>query len=135
MRVLEVAWREYGSGLIAWEDLLAPAIRLAEEGYPLGRFRHRSLVQEYERIRADSAAAALFLDSGGTIPTEQTVLPNPALARTLRRLAQEGPAEFYRGRIAQTLAEEAGAGGLSRRDLGELRSPPVLEPLEGRGLG
>lgn len=132
VRVLEVAWREYGSGLIAWEDLLAPAIRLAEEGYPLGRFRHRSLVQEYERIRADSAAAALFLGSGGTIPTEQTVVLNPALARTLRRLAQEGPAEFYRGRIAQTLAEEAGDGGLSRRDLGELRSPPVVEPLEGR---
>lgn len=135
VRVLELAWREYGSGLISWEDLLAPAIRLAEEGYPLGRFRHRTLVREYERIHADSAAAALFLRPGGTIPTERATLPNPTLARTLRRLAQEGPAEFYRGRIAQTLVEEAGSGGLTSSDLTGLRAPPLVEPLEGRYRG
>ena len=133
VRVLETAWREYGSGVVAWEDLVAPAIRLAEEGVPLGRFRHRTLVREYERIRADSAAAALYLDERGTIPTEQSVLPNPALARTLRRLAQEGGGEFYRGRIAETLAEEVRAGGgeLTRTDLSGLPAPPVETPLEG----
>ena len=43
VKVLAYAWKKYGSGKIAWAELLAPAIQYAEEGFEVGTFRHKCI--------------------------------------------------------------------------------------------
>jgi len=138
IRVLELLWRRFGSGRATWPALLAPAIRLAEEGVRLGPFRHRVLARSASALRDDPATARLFLAAGGALPPADAPFRQPALARTLRRLAEAGPGDFYRGAIAREIAADMAAHGgwLDARDLAELPEPRVVPALRGayRGL-
>ena len=104
VRVLEYAWRKYGSGQIPWKRLLQPAIRFAEEGYILGQFRYLSLILFAHHLREDPAAARLFLGPGQAVPPLRSMIKQPVLALTLKRLATEGAMDFYRGKIAREIA-------------------------------
>lgn len=101
--LLEELWRRHGSGTLAWADLVGPAERLARDGYDLGRFGHRTLVREYDRLERDSAAAALVLMENRAIPPEHSRVSNPELATTLEHLARTGPDDFYGGDIARRI--------------------------------
>lgn len=137
VRVLEYAWRHYGSGRIQWAQLLEPGIRYAEEGFVVGPFRHRVWVSAEEALRANPAARSLFLTDAGTAPVEGSVFRQPQLARTLRRLAQHGADDFYHGEIARAMARDmVGNGGwLSLQDLERLPQPAELDPLRGSYRG
>ena len=91
--VLAAAWKKYGSGNLTWEQLVLPAQRVAERGYTLGRFRHLMMVKEYRRIEGDSVAATMLLNADHSIPGEGTLVVFPALAATLRQLADAAPAD------------------------------------------
>jgi len=87
---------------------LAPAIRLAREGFPLdARFAER-IVMESKRF--SPAAQALLLPGGKPLP-EGAVLIQPDLAETLQRLADHGRDGFYTGATAQQLVNGVHAGG------------------------
>ncbi len=111
VRVLDHAWKRYGSGRITWAQLLAPAIRYAEGGFRLGSFRHRSLSREAERLRANPSASKLFLNPDGTIPELNSVFKQPLFAETLKRLAHAGADDFYEGKIAREIAADMSAHG------------------------
>ncbi len=49
VRTLDHAWRHHGSGKITWAQLLAPAIRQAEEGFIIGPFRHKVMSRHARR--------------------------------------------------------------------------------------
>ena len=134
VRVMDFAWREYGSGEIDWGALLAPAIRAAEDGFALGPFRHASLARYARALRRDPASAAVFLGPAGALPDLGSVTRRPALARTLRRLAEAGGADFYEGEIARAIADDMAkhGGWITREDLAAFPDPPVRPPLEGR---
>lgn len=129
LAVLVHAWRRYGSGAVPWERIVEPALRLAEDGYRLGRFRHRMMVREYRRIDADEVAAALLLNEDRSLPSEGTRVRFPALAATLERLAGTAPDELplgeYANGVAGDLAELVGADAARR-----LATPatPIEEP-------
>jgi len=98
----------YGSKPLA--ELLAPAIRHAEDGFvmtprqQLGlRFRRRAMLES-------PAMADVFLP-GGRLPAEGDRIRQPDLANTLRRLAAEGFDGFYRGDTARLLVDGVQAGG------------------------
>lgn len=115
-----------------WADLFAPAIALAEEGFPVSPRLHH-LLSRAERLGDFPAARALFLDAEGRPPALGTILRNPALAETFRTLAEGGPAAFYNGAIADAIAAAVAAGGgdLTRDDLADYRAverPPVCRP-------
>jgi gamma-glutamyltranspeptidase / glutathione hydrolase len=101
---------EYGRLTLAQN--LAPAIRLAEQGFPvdpaflqMARFRLAAL-------RAGADAADIFLRDG-ELPAEGEPILQPDLADTLRRLAEQGFAGFYEGETASRLvAGIAAAGGI-----------------------
>ena len=108
--------RTYGS--LPWADLLAPAIRLAEEGFPADE-RFVSV------IRADSvllwgfpASRALFFPADRA-PRAGEQWRNPALGMVLRRIAAEGRDGFYRGEVAALIVREMARGGglISEQDL------------------
>ncbi len=115
---------------------LAPAIRLAEQGFEVDPYYRRMAGFRIEALKASPEAARIFLRNGA-VPEEGTILTQPELAETLRRLATDGRDGFYRGRIAKRLvAGVREAGGIwSMRDLAEYRVVE-REPVRGeyRGL-
>jgi len=131
VRTLEFAWREFGSGKIAWADLLAPAIRYAESGFVVGTFRAKVWARHQRDLAESPSARPLFLHQDGSPPTEGELWQQPVLARTLRRIAEGGAAEFYQGGIAREIAADMAAQGgwITFDDLSSLPEPPVQEAL------
>lgn len=130
---LAIALAEFGTLSLA--DVLAPAIALAEDGFPWYEFLTRALTRELENVRRYPSGARVYLQGpGGTIPDVGSVFRQPELARTLRALAAEeqqhlplgrktaiyaGRDLFYKGEIGQRIAravQEAG-GLLTAEDL------------------
>ena len=108
--------RRYGRLPLA--QSLAPAIRVARDGFTVSA-RYQSMAERRsETLRASPAAAAIFLD-GGFVPEPGYVLRQPELAATLKRIAAHGRAGFYAGETAQRLVTGVrAAGGIwSLRDL------------------
>ena len=131
VRVLDFAQRRYGSGAVTWAQALAPAIRYAEEGFPVLGFRYRSLLRDVETLRDDAAARGIFLTSDGRAPPEGEILRQPLLAQTLRRLARDGADEFYSGAMAREIAADmqANGGWITYDDLAGVPEPRVMRPL------
>ncbi|MBW3533775.1 MAG: gamma-glutamyltransferase [Gemmatimonadetes bacterium] len=125
------AHERYGSLPLA--ELLAPAIGYARDGFPVS-WRLRSDFQD-QGGDLNAPGRALYLP-GGQPPPLGGLLKNPALARTLERIAKEGKAGFYRGPVAERIAAfvEAEGGYLRAGDLAEHTSTWV-EPLAGDYLG
>jgi gamma-glutamyltranspeptidase / glutathione hydrolase len=96
------ALRRYGTRSLG--RLLQPAIRVAERGFVVDQTFHDQTASNAARFAAFPATAALFLP-GGAPPPVGSMLRNPDLARTYRLLARHGTHPFYRGRIAQAIAE------------------------------
>ena len=106
-----------------WASLLAPAIRLAERGFPVDAELHGSLARAQARLAPFPATAAL-LYPGGQVPATGSRMRNPELARTLRRIAREGAKGFYQGETADliTRAMAANGGLVTRADLRAYRA-------------
>lgn len=117
---LEHLARKYGR--LPLSKSLAPAIRLAREGWKFGPKNSAMLGYRREVLAGSPAAAALFLRDG-QVPALGTVMRNPDYARTLELIARRGADGFYRGDYAKRLvAGVRGAGGIwSERDLAEYR--------------
>lgn len=137
VRTLDHAWRMHGSAVVDWPELLAPAIGCAESGFVVGPFRHRVWEQLADQLRADPAVAALFLDEDGSPPAAGDTFRQPVLARTLRRLAEQGAADFYTGEIARTIARdmEQHGGWVTYEDLASFAEPQEIAPLHGTYRG
>jgi gamma-glutamyltranspeptidase/glutathione hydrolase len=108
------AHRRFGTK--PWAALLAPAIRMAEDGFVVDRNLHASLAYEQKRMSQYPGSAALFYP-GGQPPAEGNTFRNPDLGRTLRRIAEKGPAGFYQGETAELVEREMkGHGGIITRE-------------------
>jgi gamma-glutamyltranspeptidase/glutathione hydrolase len=127
-------------GKLKLQDVLAPAIHLAERGIWVTP-KYQSMAQmRLSCLRKDPEAARLFLrpNSQGAqdVPGIGTALPNPELAKTLRRIAEKGAPGFYEGEVAKALVSTvgAGSGALSLEDLRRF-TPRWREPLWGSYRG
>lgn len=134
VRTLAYAWRQHGSGQITWAQLLAPAIRAAEEGFVLGPFRQRVLARMAPQLEKHATGRAFTLNPDGTVPPEGALWKQPVLAATLRRLAAHGAEDFYRGEIAAEIARDMAAHGgwITAADLANLPEPREQPALQGR---
>ena len=103
LRMLELAHKQYGR--LPWATLFAPAITLAEEGFPVSA-RLNALLQTDKYLKSDALAAAYFYDKKGVARPIGYILKNPALARTLRVIAAGGADAFYGGDIARDIAKK-----------------------------
>jgi gamma-glutamyltranspeptidase / glutathione hydrolase len=110
---------------LRWRELLAPAIRLAADGFPASASVARS-------ARAIGWADPDFRAIYGSVREGRT-LRQPQLARTLRRIAEDGGHGFYHGRLAREISSDlASKGGLLDRDDFEGFRPVVSRPLRVR---
>lgn len=122
------AWTRLHSdhGRLSFADVLAPAIRFAEEGYAITPRVHRDWSREQAMLSADQAAARIFLP-GGRAPKIGEVHRQPELAETLERIAAEGRDGFYSGPVAEDIvAYLQSLGGLhTMEDLSNARGEYV----------
>lgn len=116
LRLLEMVHRRFGR--LPWGDLFLPAIRLAEEGFPVSPRLHALLARE-RHLQGDGVARAYFYRHDGSPWPVGTVLKNPALAAVLRQVAEHGADAFYTGPLAREIVARVQAHGglLAEQDL------------------
>ena len=105
---LHLAWTEHGS--LPWPRLVEPAIVLARSGFVVRDALARSLAAVLPSMANYPASVAQFSHDGRPYQVGET-LRQPDLARTLSRIALDGPAGFYEGATAERIATEMTANG------------------------
>ncbi len=103
-----------------WDELLAPAIKLAEEGWMVGALqaaRWKEPPSFYEgssgrqKLDVTPAAQRIYLKPDGSTYEMHETLSNPDYAATLRRIAEAGPEDLHTGQLAKTMSEDLAANG------------------------
>ncbi len=90
-------------GKLPWKSTLAPAIKLAEEGLVVYPHLVDALKAEEKRLKADPEATRIFFRADGSIPKTGERLKQLDLARTLKKIAQQGENGFYQGEVAKNI--------------------------------
>ena len=97
-------------GKLPMSRILAPAIRYAEEGFPLSPVIASDWARSVPVFKNKPGFADVFMP-GGHAPAEGEIFKNPALAKTLRLIADKGRDAYYRGPIAEELVRFSNANG------------------------
>ncbi len=125
-------------GDLPWEDLVAPAIKLAEEGFPwtyrLNWFQNWVKNRENEDLY--KATAKAFLKNGTDLYKQGEIIKQPDLAETLKRIQKHGADGFYKGKTAELIASymKEHGGLITEEDLAAYE-PEELEPVKGKYRG
>jgi gamma-glutamyltranspeptidase/glutathione hydrolase len=125
VRGLALAHRKYGK--LPWADVVAPAVRLAEEGFIVNGRLANSLNDLVSKSQDFPELCRVYGKQGGWRGGDRLVQKD--LARTLDRIAHHGPDAFYKGAIADQIVAEMKAGGglITKADLAgyeaKLRTP------------
>jgi len=107
-------------GTISWAEALAPAARIAEEGFVvtdrmanrwLRKARYPEATELIDYIRLNPEASRIYLKADGSPYDLGELLRNPDYARTLRHLGEHGPADFYTGDLAARMCTDWAANG------------------------
>ena len=116
-------------GTMKLADVMAQAIRYAEDGIPVTEKLVREFAEERKDLQRFSMSSHVFLNDGRFYRVGD-MLKQPELATTLKRIAKNGPDEFYQGETAKMLASDMAAmGGLiTSEDLAKYQ-PKIREVL------
>ncbi|QUX97992.1 gamma-glutamyltransferase [Marinomonas sp. CT5] len=91
-------------GKLPFEDLLAPAIQLAENGYAIAPRVHNDWALEESLLSKNDTAKRIFLPKGRA-PKIGEIHKQPELGATLRQIAKQGREGFYKGPVAEDMVE------------------------------
>jgi gamma-glutamyltranspeptidase/glutathione hydrolase len=121
---------KYGS--MSRAKVLAPAIALAEKGFPVSFSLNYEIDARGQRLRQNPEALRLFFKADGSVYDIGEIWRQPDLAGTLRRIARNGREGFYEGEVAKHIVAEMAAGGglITARDLAQYRAVE-REPVRG----
>jgi len=124
---LALALKTYGTMKLA--DVMAPAIHLAEAGFPVSE-RLSDLLSESSGVLGRFAISRQIFLKKGAMYEPGEILRQPELAATLRRIAKNGPAEFYKGQTGHDLAKEMQREGglITLEDLSHYQAK-IREPI------
>jgi gamma-glutamyltranspeptidase/glutathione hydrolase len=130
LAALDYAASRYGSLPLA--DLVEPSIELARNGFYPVAFQEISIRSYLDDLLQSDFLRYFVLENGAAPPSTTALQCRPILARTLRRIAAGGSAEFYRGSIAAEIESDMTERGgfVSREDLAILRVREMA-PLRG----
>lgn len=120
---------KYGTMKLA--DVLAPAIKYAENGFPVAEKIAEDWAPEVGKLKQTPAAASTYLINGAA-PAPGTIFVQKNLARTLRTLATGGRDAFYKGEIARAIVDylQKNGGYLSMEDfIGQAGTARWVEPI------
>ncbi|KAI1348742.1 nucleophile aminohydrolase [Xylaria sp. FL0043] len=140
--------KRFGSGKLTLEQILAPAVKLGEQGFPVSEEVGSYWSTAGDLLRSASRNFAEMLKRDPTAPggfrgpRPGEIMKNPTLAQTFRTLAVEGKKGFYTGRIAEAIiavCKDLG-GHLELEDLqhhiaaGDELSSPISLQFRGQGV-
>ena len=110
-------------------EVLAPAIRTAEDGFPVTEWTSGLWAANAEFLRGNQAAARTYLPDNRA-PVVGQIFRNPDLARSLRMIAQTGRDAFYKGELAKAIVETSRrhGGAHAEKDFAEY-SAEWVEPI------
>ena len=118
-------------GKLPWKDLFQAAIQYAEQGYPVSEAIHEewALNGSVTKLGRNPASARTFLPNGAA-PKEGELFHNPAMARALRIVAEQGRDAFYKGEIAAAILKTSQSlgGTMTAEDLASY-SAEWVEPI------
>jgi gamma-glutamyltranspeptidase/glutathione hydrolase len=124
---LTLALKTHGTMKLA--DVMQPAIRLAEDGFPITEKLVREFTEERKDLQRFSMSSHIFLNDGKMYRVGEP-FRQPELAATLKGIAKNGAAGFYQGETAQMLAQDMAAfGGLITLDDLAHYQPKIREVL------
>ena len=104
------AWR--GWGVVPWREVLAPAVALARAGLPLSEASHFYLGYSHDLVFGwHPTSYASLHDANGRLLPAGSLITVPGLADIIAELGDRGAGDFYRGEIAQVLADDVADGG------------------------
>jgi gamma-glutamyltranspeptidase / glutathione hydrolase len=125
---LDAAIRRFGT--MKFSAVAAPAIRLAEQGFPVTEHLVDDITRTMAQISADPGLKATYLTSTGAAPKPGDILHEKALGATLRSLGDDPVTRYYHGEIARALNQwmKARGGLVSAEDLAQYK-PVWRTPL------
>lgn len=117
-------------GTISLADALAPAIRIAEDGFPVTPVIASEWSDEARKLQRDEGARATFLVEGARTPRVGEWFRNADLAGSLRLIAREGPSALYGGDLGRRIVDRVRSlgGFLTIEDL-QNHQPMWVEPI------
>ena len=118
-------------GKLPWRDLVKPAVGYAHDGFPLADKQIVEFQNKFDLVTKDPEAAKIYYP-GGKVPTNNAILKNPDLARTMELMGEKGPKAFYEGEIADKLvaASQKGGGAFAKEDFKNYQArefPPLVQ--------
>ncbi|MBB6450138.1 gamma-glutamyltranspeptidase [Geomicrobium halophilum] len=99
----ELALEEYGT--MTFEEVLQPAIEVAEEGFIVDDNFVRETSENQERFNLFTSTREIYLNEEGSTPEAGELIRNPDMAYTYQLLADEGADVFYEGEIAEAMVD------------------------------
>jgi gamma-glutamyltranspeptidase / glutathione hydrolase len=126
-------------GTLTLAQALAPAIEIAEKGFPLTPVIARDWDEAADGLKEDEGARAQYLTGDGAAPRTGDWITNRDLAETFKRIATEGPGLFYGGALGAKIADRVRTlgGFLTTEDFRDHRSEwvtPMSVPYKGYRL-
>ena len=126
---LELMHRKWGK--LSWRELVKPAIGYARDGFPLANKQIVEFGNKFDLVTKDPEAARIYYP-GGKVPSNNAILKNSDLAKTMETMGEKGPKSFYEGEIADKLvaASKKGGGAFAKEDFKNYRArefPPLVQ--------
>ena len=106
---IEAALRRYGT--MKFQQVAVPAVRLAEDGFSLNPHLAHEIASMQDKLKMDPGLASVFLKPDGSAPKPGNLIFNKNLAATIKKLGDKPSENFYRGAIADQLAQFIQAKG------------------------
>lgn len=122
-------------GKLKFEEVIAPAIELADKGFPLYEELHRALTYKKDVLNKDPEASRIFLIEG-EVPPVGTQIIQKDLAETLREISKKGKKGFYQGVVAKSIlgTSKKYNGILTQKDF-DIYKVKWREPIMGNYAG
>ncbi|WP_028585321.1 gamma-glutamyltransferase [Desulfogranum mediterraneum] len=131
---LALALEKYGT--ITLQEAMAPAIKLAEEGFIVTPRFSEGLKAKQKRLQQWDSSRKLFYKADGSFYEPGDLFVQQDLAATLKRISAQGPREFYTGRTAELLvAEMERHGGMITMEDMKNYQPAIRTPIHGSYRG